>query len=134
MSWKKKSAVSQEKIKVQELLNDTDNRVDSWLETAERIIKFSEKAKTTYEANDDIQAKKIILSAIGSNLLLKDKKLSINTDSALLPMILVSSSVNQKSERLEPVGSSVNKGKTDAFTSVRPTWLRGQGSNLQPTP
>jgi hypothetical protein len=120
---KKKSTVTQEKARLQELLNDTDNRVDSWLDVAHRVIKFSEDAKEAFE-NKGLQAKKIILAGLGSNLLLKDKILDIDVQNALLPMQLVSSGAKIKTNRLEPVKVSLNKEKSRAFGSANPTWLR----------
>lgn len=92
---KKKLSVTQEKARLQELLNDTDTRVDSWLTVADRVIKFSGDAKEAFE-NKGLQAKKIILAALGSNLLFKDKILEIDVQNALLPMQLVTSGVKNK--------------------------------------
>ena len=120
---KKKTAVAQEKARLQELLNDTDGRIDSWLEVAHRVIKFSEDAKEAFE-NKGIYAKKMILTALGSNLLLKDKILEIDVQNVLLPMQFVSSGVNSKSDTFEPLKTGLNKEKSRAFGSANPTWLR----------
>ena len=129
---KKKSSVAQEKARLQELLNDTDNRIDSWLDVAHRVIKFSEDAKEAFE-NKGLQAKKIILAALGSNLLLKDRILVIDVQNALLPMQLVSSGSKIKTNALEPLKIGSNKEKSRAFGSANPIWLRGQDSNLRPS-
>lgn len=128
---KKKSEIGQEKIKLHELLNDTDNRVDSWLQTADNVLTFAGDANEAFTERGQ-HARKVILSALGSNLLLKDKNIRIDTDSALLPMILVSSSSKQKSERLEPPKTGSNKEKSHALDVANPMWLRGWGSNPRP--
>jgi len=120
---KKKSTVGQEKARLQELLNDTDNRIDSWLDVAHRVIKFSEDAKEAFE-NKGLQARKIILAALGSNLLLKDRILGIDVQNALLPMQLVSSGAKIKNNALEPLKIGSNKEKSRAFGSANPIWLR----------
>lgn len=121
---RKKSILNQEKSKLHELLNDTDARVDSWLQTADQVLTFARDAREAFIERGE-HARKVFLSALGSNLLLKDKIISIDTDIALLPMILVSNSVDQKSDRFEPPESGLNKGKSGAFVSANPVWLRG---------
>lgn len=128
---KKKTEVSKEKIRLHELLNDTDNRIDSWLEVAHRVIRFSEDAKEAFE-NKGLQAKKLILSALGSNLLLKGKILEIDVQNALLPMQFVSRPEKTKTGAFEPVKIGTIKEKSGAFGSANPTWLRGCDSNAQP--
>ncbi len=129
---RKKSKITQDKNKLQELLNDTDGRVDTWLEAAEKIISFAEDARQTFNG-PSIQTKRTILSALGSNLLLKDKKLHIDVDSALLPMKLLACPVNSKLGRLEPVVTTINKGRTQSSDQVRPMWLGRWGSNPRPS-
>ena len=119
---RKKSKLGQDKTKLKELLNDTDGRADIWLETAEKIISFAEDARKTF-SGPSIQTKRTILSALGSNLLLKDKKLDVQTDSALLPMKFVDFPVVSKIEKLEPAVVTINKGRTQSFDQVRPMWL-----------
>ncbi len=126
---RKKSEINQEKAKLHELLNDTDARVDSWLQTADSVLTFASDAKEAFTERGQ-HARKVILSALGSNLLLKDKIVSIDTDSALLPMILVSNSSEQKSDAFEPPKHGPNKGKSAAFGDANPNWLRRQDSNL----
>ena len=72
----KKAKLIQEKIKLQELLKDTDKRVDNWLERAEEALIFAQHAKLAFE-NGSLQRKREILNALGSNLLLKNRKLRI---------------------------------------------------------
>jgi len=119
---RKKSEVNQEKAKLHELLNDTDSRIDSWLQTADNILTFAGDASEAFTERGQ-HARKVILSALGSNLLLKDKNIRIDTNSALLPLILVSSGSKQKIGRLEPAQIGSNKEKSGAFGSANPTWL-----------
>lgn len=130
---RKKSEINQEKAKLHELLNDTDARVDSWLQTADKVLTFASDAKEAFTERGQ-HARKVFLSALGSNLLLKDKKISIDTDIALLPMILVSNSVRRKNDRFEPPKSGSPKRESVAFGDANPNWLRDQDSNLEPTP
>ena len=121
---RKKSEINQEKVKLHELLNDTDARVDSWMQTADNVLTFAKDAKEAFTERGE-HARKVILTALGSNLLLKDKKISIDTDLALLPMILVSNPVEQNSDTFEPPKRGSTKRKSAAFGDANPIWLLG---------
>jgi len=77
-----KSELNQEKIRLEELLTDTGDRINKQLEKAEKAFCFAKKAKERFE-NGEVEDKKEILTALGSNLILKDKKLSITTPKPL---------------------------------------------------
>ena len=128
----KKSKLIQEKIKLQELLKDTDKRVDDWLDRAEEALIFAKNAKLAFE-NGNLQRKREILNTLGSNLLLIDRKLRINLENCLLPMKKVSLGSGDKKSGFEPLDLPCNKRKNTALGGVRPVWLRGQDSNLQPS-
>jgi len=121
---RKKSTINQEKSKLHELLNDTDARVDSWLQTADNVLKFASDAKEAFTERGQHE-RKVILSALGSNLLLKDKNISIDVENALLPMILVSNPSEKNSDTFEPPKSDSTKEKSRAFNSANPMWLPG---------
>jgi len=105
----KKANLIREKMRFQELLNDTDGRVNRWLDAAERMLAFARDARAMF-ARGDLQTQKTVLGALGSNLILKDKKLSINLENALLPMQTVSKAVKAVHKRLEPLKMPINKG------------------------
>lgn len=121
----KKSKLTQEKIKLQELLKDTDKRVDDWLERAEEALIFAKNAKLTFE-NGNLQRKREILNTLGSNLLLIDRKLRINLENCLLPMKKVSLGSSDKKSGFEPLDLCLDKRKNTALGGARPVWLRLQ--------
>ncbi|MFA6485453.1 MAG: hypothetical protein WCV59_04150, partial [Parcubacteria group bacterium] len=87
------------------------------------VLKFASDAQESFTERGQ-HARKIILSALGSNLLLKDKKVDINTDSALLPMILVSNPEEENLSAFEPLKNRSRKRKSAAFGDANPMWLR----------
>ncbi|OGE40760.1 hypothetical protein A3D25_05145 [Candidatus Daviesbacteria bacterium RIFCSPHIGHO2_02_FULL_43_12] len=91
--------------------------------TADNVLTFASDAKEAFTERGQ-HARKVILSALGSNLLLKDKIVSIDTDSALLPMILVSNSGSDNLDTFEPPKHGPMKGKSAAFGDANPNWLR----------
>jgi hypothetical protein len=75
--------------------------------------------------SDNTEEKKEALNETGSNLTLKDKKLSVyHSDlySALVNGLKTAKALNPA---FEPENSEADKDKTDVFTSVCPTLLRG---------
>lgn len=75
--------------------------------------------------NGRFEEKQEVLSALGSNLTLKGKKLSIINNelfSIITKGLLEAKSVN---EAFEPRNCEADKDKTEVFASVRPTLLRG---------
>lgn len=67
-----------EKKRWEQVFNKTSQRVDRWLDKADEIFDFARDAKLKFE-NGEPDNKKEILSRLGSNLLLKDKTIIINT-------------------------------------------------------
>ena len=114
----RKEALLTEKAKFQELLKDTDKRVENWLEIAERGFNFAEKASAIFADVKDpnaLEAKKEIFATLGSDLILKDKKLSIQWDDLLFPIKSMAKEVRDIHERLEPVK---NKGVAKDFGKI----------------
>jgi len=119
----KKAKIIKEKMHLQELLKDTDKRVDNWLERAEEALIFAQNAKLAFE-NGTLQRKREILNTLGSNLLLIDRKLRINLENCLLPMQKVDTGSGNKKSEFEPLDLCLDKRKNTASGGVRPDWLR----------
>jgi len=71
-----KTELMKEKARLEEILNDTEGRVEKWLETGEKVFNFARYARYWFK-NGSSQEKAQILQALGSNLTLKNKKLII---------------------------------------------------------
>ena len=128
----KKLALMKEKARLQELLNDIDNRINKWVERAESLFNFAKEAKRAFEIGD-WKTKREILMSLGSNLILKDKKLFISIEKPLLLMEKVASQVKAIHNRLEPIKSAKNEFNFEEIYSKNSILLRGQDSNLQPS-
>lgn len=76
-------ALLKEKSRLEELFHDTGHRVNQWLELSEKTFEFSCYAREWF-AKGDSQAKRGILTAIYSNLKLKDKELNIEAKNPFL--------------------------------------------------
>ena len=113
----------QEKHRYEAILQDTGHRVDAWLELAERGFNFAEKAKTVF-ANGDVQTKKKIFAALGSNFTLTDKKLSICWDNSLFPIKNVAKEVQAIYSTFEPLKNGFNQGEIEHLYAQSPRLLR----------
>jgi len=98
-----------EKKQLDNLFGDTSKRVDRWLDTADDMFTFIENARDKFK-NGTIQTRRSILSTLGSDLILKDKILSIDIEKSLFPIKRVSKEVNAISKRLEPL-KTIDKQK-----------------------
>jgi site-specific DNA recombinase len=120
---KRKSELILEKAHLQEFLNDTDKRVERWLETAERTFDFACHAKHWF-ANGNPQTKATILRTLGSNLILKDRKLVVELKTPLMAIKHVVKGVPQVRGMFEPAKFGLNKGDLEDLYSKNPMVLR----------
>jgi site-specific DNA recombinase len=100
-----------------------EQRVDQWLKTADEMFTFVEEAKWKF-TNKDLEVRRKILAALGSNLLIKDKKLSIDTEKCLFPIKKVSKEVRAIIAPLEPLNTVKKQGLFEQKCSESPTLLR----------
>ena len=73
-----KKELLKEAIFIKEKL-DKNNNLDNWLEPSQNCFIFANKAKKLFE-NGNLEDKRLILETVGSNLSLKDQKLSIQAE------------------------------------------------------
>ena len=124
----RKSALSKEKTRLQELINDTDDRISKWMKKTEEFFNFARDARKSF-GNGDPEKKKEILSYLGSDLLLKDKILLIPVEKPIIPMEKVALEVKAINSRLEPVKTGENRFKMDEFYEKSCVLLGDRDSN-----
>jgi len=114
-NYKRKMAfLAKEKARFQELLNDTDNRVNKWMEKAEAVFAFARDARKEFEI-DNPEKQKQILSNLGSNLLLKDRKLQILIQK---PLILIGEAAKEVKAIHAKVRTSKNARNEREFAKL----------------
>jgi hypothetical protein len=128
----KKKVLLAEKARFKELLNDTDQRVENWLEVAERAFSFAESATARFavaQENDDLVRKKEIFTSLGSNYVLRDGKLNISLDDLLFPIEKGAQEVRSTLSMLEsPENVAVARDMGEIY-SQNPRLLRDLDSN-----
>ncbi len=128
----RKEILLAEKARLWEFIKDSDKRVENWLEIAERGFNFAEKAPIAFSKADktkNLQAKKEIFSALGSNYTLKDGKLSISLDDLLFPISNMAEEARSVSARLELENQQGNTRDIGELYSKNPVMLRDLESN-----
>ncbi len=105
----KKEELLKDKRKYEELISDSSKRVETWLDRAETLFSFAETAKNRFE-NGSFETKRQILSSLGSNLLLEDKKLMISPDNNLAILKSLAPEVRELHARLEPIKTQSSQG------------------------
>lgn len=119
---KRKAELIGEKIRTQELLGDVDKRVERWLEVGEQTFDFACYAKDWF-ANGTAQDKATILQSLGSNLILKGRKLVVELKKPFMAIEHIVAGVPQTRGTFEPEKFGLDKGKLDALYSKNPIVL-----------
>ena len=95
--------------------------MDEWTELAAKTFDFAATAKERFEKGS-VEDKKTILRAIGSNLILKDRKLEINPRTPFLLIKEALSEINEP-ERIEPEEKIDNTLQIDDLRHQNPVWV-----------
>ncbi len=127
----KKSDLLKEKSRINEVIENSDKRLNSWLETAEKHLGIAEYAYIRFNEGD-IETKKEIFISLGSNFILKDQKLFLELLSFYSFLIPAKKEVDRIKRMLEPMKKSVNKEQLFNAYARNPIILRGWGSNPRP--
>jgi len=115
----RKTELLKEKTRLEEVLNDTSDRVERWLDMAEETFGLACYARNWF-ARGSPEEKGSILQAIGSNLILKDKKLHIQLKKPLIPIGKVIERVPQTKAGFEPKKNGLNERELEQLYSKNP--------------
>ncbi len=123
----RKATALAEKERAQALLQDTDKRVENWLEVAERGFNSAEKAPAVFvkaAEKEDFETCKEIFAALGSNYTLTNGELKVSLDDLLFPIQKIADAIRDLPSPLE-----LEKNEGDAMDfgqlcAQSPTLLR----------
>lgn len=129
----KKTILIKEKDRLNQLLSDTDSRVDKWIEKAETIFQFAQTAKSKFDFGT-YEDKRLVLSSLGSNFILKDQKVNIELNIPFSIICEVKKELDLIYSKLEPQEIGSDKINLGQLYSQSPILYRREESNLQPFP
>ena len=130
----KKSEYKKRSLELRLLIENFESKNSNTLTGVNDLLLFGHVAAEAFQ-NASLEEKRIILSSLGSNLLIKDRKLQIQFEKPLSLLNELSNSVTGKrvkKGRLEPMQVSIKKGTYSDNNTINPLVLREQDSNLQP--
>ncbi len=122
---------------LKERLRETETRAEKWLELTEKTFVFATYARATFlRANKmgkkGLELKKEILLALGKVPIIKDEKLSIDSNDWLVPIKNEYPDLEKKYRRLELSKKPITSAQTETLNSIRTHWLPGLDSNQRP--
>lgn len=115
-------------LHLEQQLKKTKKRAQIWLEQSERTFKYTTYARINF-IKDDLQKKREILTTIGSDPILSDKKLHIEARNWLVPIDKNYKPLEAEYLKVRTEKFSTNKTQTNAIASVRAQWLGRRDSN-----
>ncbi|MFB6226431.1 MAG: recombinase family protein [Candidatus Paceibacteria bacterium] len=124
----KKREAEKEKERLEELLEDTNQRADEWADKAEQALSFAETAKERFN-DGSIEKRKEIAFTLGSNYLLKDKEVLIQLQNPFPIFKKISKEVESIHQNFELEDSSLNKEKVEGAYEENPRLLGSLDSN-----
>ena len=104
-------------------------RAIDWVDIANQYMVFAEKAKDVFRKSDFNQ-KRAILNTLGSNLVIKGKKLTVQGLNPLSGIKKLHDTAVIQIDRLEPKNTQVKQGYFSALDPKNPVLRRRQESNL----
>lgn len=128
MFIKERDVLQKQIKKMEQELRETEKRAKDWVGLTEDVFNFARYAQGHFE-NGNLEEKKNVLSGLGSNFLLKDKKLDILAHNWLQPIINGYKPLEAEYRALEPHKNGLTKVKTEALTSVITRWCAPRDSN-----
>jgi len=118
---KKKDDLLKEKQKYEELIGDTQARVETWLDRADKAFIFAQTAQKRFDTGT-LDDKRYVLSCLGSNLVISGKKLRIQVDDCLALFEQVAPDVQSLHNRLEPTQLVDSTASWEALYAQNKKW------------
>jgi hypothetical protein len=100
-----------------------------WIDWAENSFDFATAARVWFELGSPQQKRDIFFSLSGSNLILKDKELSISARKPLDFYSTIAIQYPSTTIRFEPKNKQATAGQTLPFAADIPSLRRGRDSN-----
>ncbi len=117
----KKDSLVIEKEGLLREMESASHRQDSWIDTVERSCNFIRSVKQRFNEGSH-EDKRLILSTVGSNLLLKDGIVSLEASGIFNPLSKGILDTKKSGIRLEQTKGSLNKTKKASNEALRSMW------------
>lgn len=119
-----KEPLMREKARLEELMQDTGDRVNKWVELSEKTFEFACYARYWF-ADGNTATKRQIFSSLGQNLILKDKIVRVELEKPLQWIEEAKNEVPSVSLMLEPEKEFDNTLQLEPLWAQNPSLLPG---------
>lgn len=106
---RKEMMLLRKKQGLKRLLDGDDRRIDDWLVRLESTLTFAQRAREEFQ-NGDIAKRRQILTALGTEHILKDRQIFIQTEEPLIVLQKMADEDKEIRKTLEPQKDVANKG------------------------
>ncbi len=120
--------LSGEARRLKELLRDTEDRAEKWLELTEKTFDFATYARGNFLSGDS-KARREIFTSLGNSFTLRDNRLHIELHEWFLP---IQKGYQQLESQFNEVRTNNKATSTDEMALIKSKWLPGSDSNRQP--
>lgn len=110
-------SINELRIKIKE----TEQRADNWIEVAEKVFELAVNARKSF-IEGDIETKKSIMFALGSNWILKDGKVSMEAHKCFMPIVESYAPLEKEYRMFELNKKPLNKEQMAHLDSVITRW------------
>lgn len=117
-----KKRLFKEKTNISQAIKKIDERQETWFEQAKDAFDFACTAKYNFETGD-LKAKTYVLSRLGSNLTIKDRKLHIQGESPFFLIEKGKKQIESIVEALEPKEKAKISSNFLSFEPISSAWL-----------
>jgi site-specific DNA recombinase len=120
----RREKLEEEERRLKGEIDAIDSRFKTWIDDAERLLTFAERAKEEF-VNGDAQKRRAIISALGTEHVLYNGVLTIQTEKPLLLMREMASVENERENTFKPLNDVGTKGsfdEKDPSDSLRWRW------------
>ena len=118
---RKKAEIATQKTRYEEFLSDTSQRQEKWVDAAEKTFHFARHAIRSFSAGDH-RRKREILATVGSNLVLRDRILSIQAAKPFYVLEQGLRNIPGAGEKFEPPENRSGKPPKANTDAVDPRW------------
>ena len=118
---RQKTKLLKDRSQLQEKLQDAEHRADNWQDLAERTFLFAHHAADWFQQGS-LEDKKVILQTLGSNFILKNKKLRIQAQKPFRIIEEGLKAMEAYKARLEPSKCGLPKAKSEVDASLHARW------------
>ena len=125
---RQKAKLLKERNALKKNLADVEQRADKWLSYAEETFNFACYARFWFDKGDS-REKRIIFSKLGSNFLLKDRKLYLDKKKQYMILQKAAEKEAQNFERLEPDKKTITIRKSTDLAALNLRLCRESESN-----